>query len=239
MKLEEATAPSSLNVYDYFDKFENSTLGIYAIKSLKKEISAANVGRISGILVVVLGFIMISVQFWGLVLIILGAIGFFYQKTRVQNSELAYNQSIGQHTLDVVNSVLDTKYKGDKGFYYNQEGLIYGPDGCAFIDLQNGKLVLLEKQNIKEVTRERKLVGTQNVSTTTGRSRSTVGTAIGVNPFGSRKIKATTNTETVAQYEWHLDILSNFNDYPLISMTIPDIGNWEKLVGQAYATLKP
>ena len=116
-----------------------------------------------------------------------------------------------------------------------QKCLIYGKEGFVYFDTYNSTLVAYDKSNIKDVTRERLYLGssTSGGSSTTGSSYVT-DTGL-VRTGGS----AQTYSNTVNEYEWHLDIFTDFLDYPKVSFVLSDTTSAEEFVGKAYALLKP
>ena len=113
--------------------------------------------------------------------------------------------------------------------------LIYGKEGFVYFGTYNSTLVAYDKSNIKDVTRERLYLGssTSGGSSTTG---SSYVTDTGLVLTGG---SAQTYSNTVNEYEWHLDIFTDFLDYPKVSFVLSDTKSAEEFVGKAYALLKP
>jgi hypothetical protein len=159
------------------------------------------------------------------------------------NASAILNRAINTHCQWVVKKLVDSCFHSVHYFYYRTDALIYNNNMCAYLSTKSGELVIYNKSNIKEVSRERVHLRSETTgsATTTGRSTNTVSTAFGVNPFNTRKHKNTTqvNTTTKEFYEWHLDILADFFEHPKISLVLPDGKFAEDEIGKAYAVLKP
>ncbi|MCT4387441.1 hypothetical protein [Leuconostoc pseudomesenteroides] len=114
--------------------------------------------------------------------------------------------------------------------------LIYSSERVIYFDADEELLVVYNRENIKEVSRERLHTGAQ----TQGTANSVGGaTAIGNTGVTVGGAQTATQTNTTDFYEWHFDILTDFFDYPKVSMVLSDSQSVEDFIGKAYAILKP
>ena len=113
---------------------------------------------------------------------------------------------------------------------------IYDSQMFAFINLSSDFIVAYNKSNIKEIRRDRILIGasTQGESTTHGgayhhkNSNVSVGTTV-----------SNTNSYTHNHYEWHLEIFTDYDVHPKVLYIEPDSSQGSEFTGEAYAVLKP
>ncbi len=239
---EQSKVSSKENIFSYFPRFEETDEGKHAIKENQSEFRKSKTGRVLSIILIVISllFLLLSRQFiWGVILFACGVLGFLSQKNREQKANINYYNSVTSYTMDIANFLIEKKFVGSKGIASHDFGFIYNNDFCAYFSILNGNLIIYSKENIKEVQKERVLIGTTTTSVSSGKTRNTVGTTIGLNPMGTRKINFTTNANSVSNYEWHLDIFSNFMDYPRVSMVFKDSQQMENLISEAYAFLLP
>jgi len=122
---------------------------------------------------------------------------------------------------------IQTHYLNDfRAFGFDNWGfLFYSKLGCACIDLKSGQMVLYAKENIKDVLLEHIHLG----STTTGASI-TSGTINRGIIFDFRYTQhSTTNigTSSIQHYEWRLDILTDFIEFPKLSFRFAENSNGE------------
>lgn len=116
-----------------------------------------------------------------------------------------------------------------------QKCLIYGKEGFVYYDTDNSTLVAYNKSDIKDVTRERVHLG----SSTSGSANTTGGGYTFNNGITIGGGTTKTYSNTVNEYEWHLDIFTDFLNYPKVSLVLNDNKSVEEFVGKAYALLKP
>ncbi|QEA59846.1 hypothetical protein FGL74_07740 [Leuconostoc koreense] len=123
-----------------------------------------------------------------------------------------------------------------KMFRHNRICLIYSSERIIYFDVDEELLVVYNIQNIKDVSRERLHTGAQ----TNGMSNSVGGaTVVGNTGLTVGGAQTATQSNTIDFYEWHFDILTDFFDYPKVSMVLPDSQSVEDFIGKAYAILKP
>jgi hypothetical protein len=115
--------------------------------------------------------------------------------------------------------------------------LFYSKLGCACIDLISGQMLLYAKENIKDVLLEH-----VHISTTTNGNAFTSGSinrGIIFDFHYTQQSNTRINTNSVHHYEWHLDILTDFIDYPKLSFRFSDSTNGEDEAKIIYGILKP
>ncbi|WP_204122959.1 hypothetical protein [Lacticaseibacillus mingshuiensis] len=117
---------------------------------------------------------------------------------------------------------------------YGDWGLLYGSTGCTFVNQDTGTLVAYSNENIKHATREHLHTGS---STSTSSSSVGTGTMIGDTGVMVGGSTGTSSSDTTDYYEWRLDILSNFVDYPKISIVLPDTERSRDFTGNVVALL--
>ncbi|QOJ27330.1 MAG: hypothetical protein HRU80_00025 [Ignavibacteriales bacterium] len=160
--------------------------------------------------------------------------------TRLRNSaDNNYEDAKWQHTQAVTQELLDRL--GGQGYsFYDGTFLLYSEESMLYGDVSNGKLAGFARENIKEVMIEHVHLG----STTVGTSTSTTKGSANENVFGTGynlRAKTTTqhHSETQDHYEWRLDILTNFMEYPRLKFVFPDNPEGEDIAKSIYAILKP
>lgn len=127
-----------------------------------------------------------------------------------------------------------------RSFRTKTQCIIYGDDGFIYFRTQDSMLVAYNKSNIKDVTRERVHLG----ASTNSRTNSYTST-YAYDDYMSSGVRASSNTSvseysnTTNYYEWHLDIFTDFIDYPKVSLVLDDSPSTEDVIGKIYAILKP
>jgi len=112
------------------------------------------------------------------------------------------------------------------------EKLFFGNEGCTLVNIESGRMILYGKENIKNVLLEHKHLG----ASTSGYSHSSGGMdsdgqlffhvhrnlSIGGSVHNDTYENSEHESETIEHYEWHLDILTDFMEYPNLSFVIDD-----------------
>lgn len=180
---------------------------------------------------------------WAILLALVGfgaAVGI---SAALVHTDFYLDQSKKNHCISVVKELINSYFSGATCFGYKTEALIYNNDICAFLSTATDELVIYKRQNIKEVYRERVLLGSSstNYVTTTGKSSNTLANTMGVDPFKGRNYSGSTqvSTSTRSHYNWHFDILTDFLEHPKVTFIVPDDEYYENEIGKAYAILKP
>lgn len=164
-------------------------------------------------------------------------------KRATEDKEWAASQrqnAIYRHTDIFIEPLADHfMSQGWRSYRTGRQCIIYGSDGFVYFDAYNRTLVAYNRSNIKEVTRERVYLG----SSTTSRAGSYTSSYDDSSRYGSAHVSSNTSTSgysnTTNYYEWHLDIFTDFVDYPKVSFVLSDTGNTADVVGKIYAVLKP
>jgi hypothetical protein len=139
---------------------------------------------------------------------------------------------------NVLDSLKEKYFNNFRVFEFNNWCfLFYSKLGCACIDLISGEMVIYAKENIKDVLLEHVKIG----SSTVGTSYSEGDTYRGIifNFHYKSYSDSGINTDSIVNYEWHLDILTDFLEYPKLSFVFDDnsIGQDEAKI--IYGILKP
>lgn len=253
--MNEYSLPQKWNLYNFtgLPDFDNWDEGAQAnaiynqkkeqLDSLKRTYRKASViGAVLGPFLFLIG---VGRGFWlfGVILIIAAYLirknGYVTRKNvyeKLDEASSEWYQALYKHTDMFIKPVAEKLMSG--GWYSYRTGqkcLVYGKEGFVYFDTANSTLAAYNKSNIKDVTRERVHLG----SSTSG-GASTTGTAY---TFGNGITIGGGNTKTysntVNQYEWHLDIFTDFLDYPKVSLVLNDNKSVEEFVGKAYALLRP
>ncbi len=150
-------------------------------------------------------------------------------------------KAIYKHT-DLFIRPLANKLMGGywRSFRTGTQCIIYGEDGLIYFNTHDGTLVAYNKSNIKDVIRERLHLGASTnsqVSSCTSTYAYNDYTGIGARAGSNTSTSGYSNTTDY--YEWHLDIFTDFIDYPKISLVLDDTPSAENSIGEIYAILKP
>jgi hypothetical protein len=240
----------TFNLYDCaeFSKFEDTDGGKTAIKNHKISIRNGNIAKLivwAVLVVILLVLFNTGHPFWAIIVALLGggaAWGFTKFSFRA-SADTKLQQDMSEHCAAIAEHLVNNHFKDATYFYYFTDALIYDKNMCAYFSTETGDFVIYNKSNIKDVARERVHVGTHTTSTatTTGKSQRTLAASMGLDPFGSRSHKSKTSvvTKSTEIYEWHLDVLTDFMEYPKISMVLPDEKWAEDEIAKAFGILKP
>lgn len=245
--MDSMILPGKWNLYDFTElpDFDNWDLGAKAIQDYENKKSEIE-GKKTISLLIILGSIAgmmfgavvdMSLFFICLILIIV-----FSKLRKGLQKSLATAQSDFRATWykhtdifirPLINSFSMTQWNSYRA---SRKCLIYNDQKFIYFDVDEEILVVCDKQNIKEVSRERLHVG----ASTTGNSRTVGGASTIGNSnvlVGGAQTSSSSNTQNF--YEWHFDIFINFISYPKISFLLEDSHSVEEFVGRAYAVLKP
>lgn len=127
-----------------------------------------------------------------------------------------------------------------RSFRTGTQCIIYGDDGLVYFNTHNSILVAYNKSNIKDVLRERVHLGAS-----TNSQISSYTSTYAYDDYIGSGVRASSNTSTSGYsnttdyYEWHLDIFTDFVDYPKVSLVLNDSPSTEDSIGEIYAILKP
>lgn len=127
-----------------------------------------------------------------------------------------------------------------RSFRTGMQCIIYGEDGFIYFSTRDSTLVAYDKSNIKDVTRERVHIGAATNSQVSGYT-----STYAHDDYLSTGVRASSNTSTSGYsnttnyYEWHLDVFTDFVEYPKVSLVLDDISSTENFIGEIYAVLSP
>ncbi|WEV55008.1 hypothetical protein OZX65_02805 [Leuconostocaceae bacterium ESL0723] len=254
--MNNVTVPGMWNLTEFTNlpSFNNWRIGQEAahdyhraVKSSKPKITAYKWIKWVAIFVSAIGFLDSPDGLMNLVIgIVFGALAFALRKNgpvvgklndEVNQANMRYNDAVARHKNMFIDSVVNTFISGNwRDIQFGDICLIYSGSEVVYFDMSQNLLLAYRKENIKEVIRERVHLG----SSTTGTSSSVGGgTLIGNTRVGVGGAQTTTTSNTVEQYEWHFEILTDFVPYPKISLIFDDSQEVEDFLGTAYAVLKP
>jgi hypothetical protein len=148
-----------------------------------------------------------------------------YQKTVVKITETRYFKKRNAFTFELAD-VMVNFFGGHYYTFDNAHCFIYNQNMCIFINANEGSWIGFHKNNIRNVELNQVLIGSTTVSST-----QTSGSAYAwTNNFATYSGSSTTVSNTTMQYEWKLDIYTDYLDYPHLKIVFP--GNEE---GETYA----
>lgn len=250
--MKEYKLPQKWDVYEftglpYFNDWDNG-IQANAIYDEKKE-KLDNLGKtlhISSIALVVLGLFLLfknGMIFTPLLMFIVayqirndGWLKRMFVDDVLNEAYLEWRKVLFKHTDMFIKPLAEKLMSG--GWYSHrmaQKCFIYGKDGFIYFDTYNSLLVAYDKSNIKDIKRERVHIG----STTQGSANTIGGGYTNKNDVSIGLANTQTYTNTVNEFEWHLDIFTDFLDYPTIFLVLDDTKSIEEFTGKFYALLKP
>lgn len=160
--------------------------------------------------------------------------------TKLRNSaDNNYEDAKWQHTQAVTQELLDRL--GGQGYsFYDGTFLLYSQDSMVYGDVESGKLAGFARENIKEVMIEHVHLGSTTVGTSTSKTKGTARESLLGNSYNlSAKTTTQHHSQTQDHYEWRLDILTNFMEFPRLKFVFPDTSEGEDIAKSIYAILKP
>ncbi len=119
--------------------------------------------------------------------------------------------------------------------FYNGYILFYSDKGCAYVNIENGEWIGIDKKDIKRVNLEHVHLG----STTVSESHTTGGATAWSSSYASINTRTSTTHSTTTHYEWRLDIMSGFFNYPNLTVVFADDKEAEDYAKKACALLTP
>ncbi|GHT68377.1 hypothetical protein FACS1894110_15770 [Spirochaetia bacterium] len=143
------------------------------------------------------------------------------------------NEKKYEYLSDIYNTIKNIYLKNFRILHISQyEKLFFGNEGCVLINIESGRAILYSKENIKNVMLEHKHLGssTSGYSYTNGGMDSGGQLIFHVNRNVSiadsvhydTYVESEHESETTEYYEWHLDILTDFMEYPNLSFVFDD-----------------
>lgn len=243
----EVHFPNWQNIADTFkiNPFQNTKAGRRLLRQWENNVKISKwikrLGYIIGIVIIVQVIIENGKERY-IEAIIAGIIAFFifyiihklYKKTIVRFTEKRYFKKrnlFTQHLLDVM-----VEYFRGYGYWFsNAHCFVFNKDMCIYINANEGSWIGFHKGNIKDVELEHVMLGSTTISTT-----HTSGSAYAwTNNYATYSGTSTTVSNTSMHYEWRLDIYTNFDDYPHLTVVFSEGNDGEEYAKKAKALLKP
>jgi hypothetical protein len=115
---------------------------------------------------------------------------------------------------------------------FEYEKLFFSNEGCALVSVESGRIILYGKNNIKNVLLEHKHIGSSSYGSSYsygGMDKESelifhvhrnISIAGGSHSDTYEEIEH--ENESIEHYEWHLDILTDFMEYPKLSFIFDD-----------------
>lgn len=249
MKIAEnvqITFPNWQNIRETFriTPFRETPEGQSVLQQWGKNVKISKLIKTTGIIAAVIMFLLVKFDKSGNSLfdaIVIGGITFLifyvvykiYQKTVVKMTENRYFKKRDDFTWSLADAM--RKYFNANSYVFNNAHcFIFNEHMCLYINANEGDFVGYHRNNIKDVELEHKLLGSTTVSTT-----QTSGSAYAwTNNFATYSGSSTTVSNTTTQYEWRLDIYTNFTDYPNLTIVFPENSDGEQYAKMAKALLK-
>lgn len=119
-------------------------------------------------------------------------------------------------------------YAFGDGYYF-----LFNPDICLYVNADNGDWLGYDKASIKDVNLSHVQTGSTSISKT---NTSGIGIAW-TNNVGTYHGSSTTVSESTSHYEWRFDILSDFFEYPNLTLVFPDDSEGQDFAKKAKALL--
>jgi uncharacterized membrane protein YbaN (DUF454 family) len=161
-----------------------------------------------------------------------------YRNTAPEKQPINENKEHANY-LGAVLKILQTNYLNNfRIFEFDNWGfLFYSKLGCACIDLISGQMLLYAKENIKDVLLEHVHLGT--TTTSNAYTSASMNRGIIFDFHYTQHSNTRIDTSSVQHYEWHLDILTDFIDYPKLSFRFADNTKGVDEAKIIYGILKP
>jgi hypothetical protein len=236
--------PAKINYYEWSGTpfFENSEFG----KRLSAERSSSDTlfGIFNLIYIIIsLAIIFLVFKYFGIfkgILSIVGAIVLYFIILFTVYSPHGDNKYVdisNNYKNEVLTAIRD-QFLPSCGWFTvnnNSEIFFYGNNGCAYFFYKTGELIIYNIDSIIQINRQRIHSGSKTSGGYTIPN-------VEVTKTWTGDIKVTNNNTYIVPsvtnyYEWHLEIISKFKEYPRILVIMPDSKENENLIGGAYAYL--
>jgi hypothetical protein len=161
-----------------------------------------------------------------------------YRNCAPDKQPITENQIYQNYLKNVFQSIHIKYLNGFRFLEFDNYGfLFYSKLGCACIDLNSGDMVLYAKENIKDVLLEHVHLGTTTTGSayTSGRINRGIIFDFRYTQYSNTSI----STDAIQHYEWRLDILTDFLEFPKLSFRFADNSNGEEEAKIIYGILKP
>ncbi len=240
------TFPNWENILDTFKitPFQDTTDGKSLLNQWENNVKIAKLIKKIGMIAAVIIFVIIIIEngtdellgaiiISGISFLIFYTVYKIYQKTVVRITQDRYFKKRNAFTYKLADVMRDF-FRGYSYVFDNAHCFIYNQHMCIYINANEGSWIGYHRNNIKDVELEHKLLGSTTISNT-----STSGSAFAwTNNFATYSGSSTTVSNTTTQYEWRLDIYTDYTDYPHLTIVFPENSDGETYAKKAKALLK-
>ena len=159
-------------------------------------------------------------------------------KKTMGNNPMMEKQHHAIYLNNVLTKLKENFFNGFRVFEFNNRCFFfYSKLGCACIDLISGEMVLYAKENIKDVLLEHINIGTNTIGT--AYTSGTMDRNLIFNFHYTQDSYSDIDTDSINLYEWRLDILTDFLEFPKLSFRFADNTKGEDEAKIIYGILKP
>jgi hypothetical protein len=138
-----------------------------------------------------------------------------------------------EYLMDILNLIKNNYLPNFRILHISKyEKLFYGNEGCALVNAETGRIIIYGKDNIKNVLLEHKHLGSSSFGSSYSDGEIDGGgeliyhvhpnISIAGGSHADTYQETTHESETIELYEWHLDILTDFIEYPKLSFIFDD-----------------
>ncbi len=240
------TFPNWQNILDTFKitPFQETVDGKSLLNQWENNIKISKLIKKIGMIAALIVFVLVIIEngtdelfgaviISGIAFLIFYTVYKIYQKTVVRITQDRYFKKRNAFTFKLAD-VMREYFTGHSYVFDNAHCFIYNQHMCIYINANEGSWVGYHRNNIKDVELEHKLLGSTTISKT-----STSGSAYAwTNNFATYSGSSTTVSNTTTQYEWRLDIYTNYTDYPNLTIVFPENSDGETYAKKAKALLK-
>lgn len=241
--MEKIVLPGKWNLHELTDLpyYKNWDKGLEAEQYVNNMYKKSSNQRKIYALLIIMDIILFFNTFSFFPVIVFIVLLVLYSKANklIEEADNVRTKTIQEYKRMIIDATVEKV--GFNGFKWRTDGdvstaFIYNSQMFAFINFYSNFIVAYNKSNIKEIRRDRILIGasTQGESTTHGgayhleNSNVSAGTA-----------RSNTNSYTHNHYEWHLEVFTDYDVHPKVLYIEPDSPQGSEFTGEAYAVLKP
>jgi len=161
-----------------------------------------------------------------------------YQKNSPTGKPNTEEKGRSLYLENVLNKIRTDYLNSFRGFEFDNWGfLFYSNLGCVCIELNSGEMVLYGKENIKDVLLEHVQLGTSTSGSST--SYGDMYRGLIFNFHYTQYSDSIIDTDSIQHYEWRLDILTDYIEFPKLSFRFEDNSIGEDEAKIIYGILKP
>jgi hypothetical protein len=240
------TFPNWQNILDTFKitPFQDTTDGKSLLNQWENNVKIAKLIKKIGMIAALIVFVLVIIEngtdellsafiISGIAFLIFYTVYKIYQKTVVSITQDRYFKKRNAFTFKLAD-VMVNFFGGHFYTFDNAHCFIYNQNMCIFINANEGSWIGFHKNNIKDVELHQVLIG----STTTSSTQTSGSAYAWTNNFATYSGSSTTVSNTTMQYEWKLDIYTDYPDYPHLKIVFPDNEEGETYAKKAKALLK-